>query len=251
MLKTLGIVQACFSSPRFRCNVSRRLGGQSLLGWVVRRVTDSILLDGVIVVVRDSAEHHFVAELVPPDVPVFVGREPDALRRFTRALEEYPAEAVVRVRGDNPFVDPGLIDRLVSTAESHPSCDYVSYCSRDGRPAILSPVGVFAEWFRSRALRRAARGSADPEHVTRCIYSQPEKYNLRLIKAPPEIDRDDVRLTVDIEEDWDHALAIFEALGPESLDWQRIAELLDHQPALRRRMAALNRVHGDRVRAGG
>jgi len=48
-------------------------------------------------------------------------------------------------------------------------------------------------------------------------------------------------LTVDIEEDWDHALAIFEALGPEAMDWQRIAKLLDHQPDLRRRMAALNR----------
>ena len=248
MLKTLGIVQACFSSPRFRCTVNRKLGGQSVLGQVVRRVTDSILLDGVIVVARDSAEGRAVADLVPPDVPVFVGGQPDALHRFTRALEEYPAEAVVRVRGDNLFIDPGLIDRLVATAQSHPTCDYVSYCSRDGRPAILSPVGIFAEWFRGKALRRAARknqDTADRDHVTRYIYSHPEKFNLRLIPAPPGIDRDDVRLTVDIEEDWDHAMAIFDALGPESLDWQRIADLLDHQPALRQRMAVLNRVHAD------
>ncbi len=52
-----------------------------------------------------------------------------------------------------------------------------------------------------------------------------------------------MRLTVDMEEDWEHALAIFEALGPDELDWQRIASLLNHQPALRRRMAALNRAH--------
>ncbi len=244
MLQTLGIVQACFDSPRFRCNVNRKLGGRSLLGWVVRRVTDSIRLDGVIVVARDTAEHRFIADLVPPDVPVFVGNEPNASQRFARALDEYPAEAVVRVRGDNPFIDPALIDRLVTTAEAHPACDYVSYCSRDGRPAILSPVGVYAEWFRGAALRRAAGATgntADHEHVTRYIYSHPEKFNLRLIPAPAEIDRDDVRLTVDIEEDWEHALAIYDALGPESLDWQRIADLLDHQPALRRRMAALNR----------
>lgn len=247
MLKTLGIVQACFETPRFRCNLNRKLGGQSLLGWVVRRVTDSIRLDGVIVVACGRAEHRFVVDLAPPDVPVFVGKEPHALQRFVRALEEYSAEAVVRVRGDNPFVDPALIDRLITTAEAHPNCDYVSYCSRDGRPAILSPVGVYAEWFRSSALRRAARAvrsPADREHVTRYIYSHPEKFKLRLIPAPTEIDRDDVRLTVDIEEDWDNALTIYDALGPESLDWQRIADLLDQQPALRRRMAALNRVHG-------
>ncbi len=247
MLKTLGIVQACFGSPRFRCIVHRKLGGQSLLEWVVRRVTDSTRLDGVIVVACDTAEHRFVRDLVPMDVPVFVGSQPDALGRFAGALEAYPAEAVVRVRGDTPFIDPGLIDRLVTTARDNANCDYVSYCSRDGRPAILSPVGVYAEWFRAAALRRAARASkngADREHVTRYIYSHPEKFNLRLIPAPPQIDRDDVRLTVDIEEDWDHALAIFEALGPEALDWQRIADLLDHQPALRERMAVLNRTCG-------
>ena len=42
-------------------------------------------------------------------------------------------------------------------------------------------------------------------------------------------------------EDWDHALAIYDALGPEAFEWQRIAGFLNHQPAMRKRMAALNR----------
>ena len=247
MLKTLGIVQACYQSPRFRSFVSRRFGRHSLLEWVIRRVTDCVWLDGVIVVTSRGPAELSVGELVPADVPVFVGDHASALQRFLRALEAYPAEAVVRVRGDNAFIDPGLIDRLVTTAQSHPDCDYVSYCSRDGRPAILSPVGIYAEWFRTSALRRAARAvktAAEGEHVTQYIYSHPEKFHVRLIPAPEEIDRDDVRLSVDIEEDWDHALAIFDALGPDELDWRRIADLLDHQPALRQRMAALNRTHG-------
>jgi len=246
MLKNLGIVQACFHLPRFRCNAMRRLGGRSILEWVIRRVTDSIRLDGVIVVACATEDYLAMSRLVPSDVPIFLCEEEDALARFCKALEQYPAEGVVRVRGDNLFIDPGMIDRLVTTAEAHPYCDYVSYCSRDGRPAILSPVGVYAEWFRAGALRdvnRMARETLDREQVTRYIYSHPEKFNLRLIPAPPEIDREDVRLTVDIEEDWDHALVLYEALGPERLDWQRIASLLDHQPALRSRMAALNREH--------
>jgi spore coat polysaccharide biosynthesis protein SpsF len=153
---------------------------------------------------------------------------------------------VVRIRGDNLFIDAGLIDRLVTTAEAHPGCDYVSYSLRDGRPAILSPVSVYAEWFRGSALRKANRRASHPldrQHVTRYIYSHPEDFSLRLMPAPAEIDREDVRLTIDIDEDWDHALAIYEALGPERMDWQRIARLLDQQPALRRRMAALNQEH--------
>ena len=87
----------------------------------------------------------------------------------------------------------------------------------------------------------AAKDPADRQQVTRYLYSHPEKFNLRLIPAPEGIDRETCRLTIASDEDWDHALAIYDALGPEALDWQRIAELLNHQPALRRRMAALNR----------
>jgi spore coat polysaccharide biosynthesis protein SpsF len=246
MLRNLGVVQVYSHAPHLRAHTMRKLGGRSLLEWVVRRVTDAMRLDGVIVAVCESDESRDVNRLVPSDVPVFHGEGKDALDRFTKSLETYPAEGVVRVRSDNFYVDAGLIDRLVTTAEAHPDCDYVGYCSRDGQPAILSPVGVYAEWFRTSALRKAnrlAQDAPDREHVTRYLYSHPEKFSVRLLPAPTEIDREDVRLTVDIEEDWDHALAIYEALGPERLDWQRIANLLDHQPAMRSRMAVLNRAH--------
>ena len=138
-----------------------------------------------------------VKQMVPSDVPIFFGEGTDALGRFVKAMEQYQAEGVVCVGGDNLFIDPGLIDRLVTTAGEDPDCDYVSYCSRDGRPAILSPASVYGEWFRAGALRKAnrlARSQLDREHVTRYMYSHPEKFNLRLLPAPPEIDRDDVRL---------------------------------------------------------
>jgi spore coat polysaccharide biosynthesis protein SpsF (cytidylyltransferase family) len=51
-----------------------------------------------------------------------------------------------------------------------------------------------------------------------------------------------MRLRLEVEEDWDHAHIILEALGPENLDYQRIANLLDQHPAMRERMAALNRL---------
>jgi len=244
MLHTLGIVQACLPQRRTEFCMRRRFGGRPLLEWVIRRVTDSARLDGVVVLVCDEQAHQLVREQVPLDVPIVVGPGADPLARFVKALEQYPAEAVVRVQADIPFVDPGLIDRLVASAGKHAGCDYAGYCNRDGRPAVLSPLGVFAEWIRGSALRKAdrvAKASADRQDVTRYIYSHPEKFNLRLVPAPEKIDRDDVRLRLDRDEDWEHALAIYDALGPEGLEWQRIAELLDHQPALRHRMAALNR----------
>ncbi len=245
MLRTLGIVEACYDSPQARWQASRKLGGKAVLEWVVRRATDCQQLDGVIVVTNNAAENQFITRLVPLDVPVYTGKHEDPLSCVAAALEDYPCESVARLSSLWPFLDSTLVDQLVATAVADPECDYASYSLRDGRPAILSPVGVYVEWVRAQTLREAAaraKGRIDRHDVTRYVYLHPQKFRVRLIPAPERIDREDVRLTVDIEEDWEHTLTIFEALGPD-LDWRRIADLLDHQPALRKRMADLNRVH--------
>ena len=81
---------------------SRRLGGKPLLEWVVRRVTESLLLDRVIVVV-DPAMEDAVRALTPPDISIFVSRQPDMLGRFAAAAREYDAHQLVRIGVDNPF----------------------------------------------------------------------------------------------------------------------------------------------------
>jgi spore coat polysaccharide biosynthesis protein SpsF len=250
MFSTLGIVEvhAHSSDPGhghdLRSWAGRKFGGKPLLEWVVRRVTDAQRLDHVVVVCGEGPRQ-LIQDLVPPDISVFAGREPDALGRFAAALEKFPAEAIVRVRLDRPFIDPALIDQLVASADAAPGCDYVTYCFSDGRPVIHSPLGMFAEWCRPAAIRLANREAADPldrADATRYLSTHPELFMLRFCSVPPQLDRDDFRLALELEEDWDHAQAIFEALGADSLEWQRIARLLDQHPAMRQRMAALNRV---------
>jgi len=244
MSTTLAVVQACCGTAQSRRKIARRLGGKSVLEWVVRRATDCLRLDGVIVVTSAVRENEFVADLVPPDVPVFVSPKPDALSRFVAALEKYPASEAVRIRADNPFIDPVLIDQLVTTAAANPACDYVSYCLRDGRPAILAPIGIFAEWFRVRALRRADREAIDPvdrQRVTPYLYSHPEKFRVRLIPAPFPLAGDDGRAIADIEEFWEYAQSTVEMLGPEALDWQRMAVLLGRHLASQEEATAAER----------
>ncbi len=244
MLTTLGVVEVRPRMALARLTACRKLSGKSLLEWVVRRMTECQRLSGVIVLAPDLPEAAELAALVPRDVPLCIGRRDDALGRFVEALDEYPTEAVVRVVADHPFVDPVLIDRLVTTADNHPEADYLGYSLRNGRPAMLSPLGTMGEWFRASCLRQAAREARDTKqrnHLTAYLHGHPEKFALRLLPLPQELDRDDVRLTIGDEEDWEHTQTIFDALGPEQLDYQRIGHLLDHQPAMRKRMAVLNR----------
>jgi spore coat polysaccharide biosynthesis protein SpsF len=250
MLETLGIVQLMRngdeeSTSRVEDFSKRYLAGRGILEWVVRRVTDAQRLDGVIVLMNDPLQYDAWAEQIPADVPVFLSAGSDPLASTVAAIDEFPCQSVVLCSIDTPFVDPTLIDRLVITAQSHPECDYIGYCQRDGRPSVLSQVGVFAEWCRSRALREAHRKAehpADRRSATRFLHSHPERFQLRLMTPPPALDRDDVRLRISCEEDWDNVSTIAETIGEEALEWQCVAGVLDTQPALRERMATLNKI---------
>ena len=249
MAGTLGIVEieSTPAAPQSVGLASRRLGGKPLLEWVVRRVTESLFLDRVIVVVEPAMEDA-VRALTPRDISIFVSQQPDMLGRFAAAAREFDAHQLIRVGVDNPFVDPALIDRLVCTANAHPGCDYIGYYLHDGQPAAQSTLGVFAEWARADAIFKAeavAKIDVDRQHATRYLYSHPELFQLRLIPVPTQLDRHDVRLSIVGEEDWENAQMILDALGPENLAWQEIAGLLDSQPRIRQQMATLNGVVED------
>lgn len=249
MLKTLGIVDACYADAKAAANAARKLRGKPVLEWVARRATDAQRLDGVIVVTSALPELRFLERLVPSDIPVVVPNEPDVLTCWAAAVQQYSADAVVRIGTDCPFLDPALVDRLVNLAEAQPDLDYAAYCCRDGRPAVMSPVGLYAEWVHRNALlvaARRARARADRQHPTRFIYSHPQRFRVLRVPVPEEIDRDDVRLRVDIAEDWELMDSICEALGLEQIDMERIARLLVHHPHMRERMAHLNRSHSVR-----
>ena len=246
MCDTLGIVEfdcSRLSEGRNLLSLAdRRFGDKPLLQWVVRRVTESLHLDQVIVL-TDPGHVALARTLAPQDVTVFASRATDLLSRYVAAIDAFQASQVVRVTLDHPFVDPTLIDRLVTTANKNPGFSYIGFFLQNGQPAVASPLGVFAEWCTAQALVQANQECNERQErdtVTRYIYSHPEIFPMRLIPTPQELDREDLRLRVDREEDWEHAQTIIETLGVVDLDWRRITDLLKMHPEIRQRMAKLN-----------
>lgn len=250
MIRTLGVVEvpatqlgrlASKAQGEF---ARRRLAGVSLIEWVVRRVTECELLDEFAVVAPDGATRDELSRWTPANIPVLAPETDDALSRLVRAAREFAPRAVVRFRLQHPFVDPVLTDRLVVFAESRQGLDYASYASRAGARSSWTRVGLFGEWCRMEALVRAERLAtyeSDRREVTRYLYSHSDQFQLGFHWLPAELDREDLRFVLSGEEDWDHAREIIDALGWENWDWRTIAELLEYQPAMRRKMARLNR----------
>lgn len=248
MSKTLGCVllsaNVVSTSNRIAAFASRPLANKPLVDWVVRRSTDAQMLSDVVVIIPSDVDAERCRALIPPDAEVFISDKQDALAQVCDCLDSYPADAVVLIPIESPLVDPALIDRLIAAVDRDATVEYATFRSTDGHKVLQAQLGLIAEYCCAQALRTAnhsADGKLDREHPTRYIQGHPEEFRLRLIPVPEELDRDDLRLSIKSQDDWDHAEQIVEVLGTDELDWQRIAQLLEGNPDLRRRMADLNR----------
>jgi len=228
VIKTLGIIDGLLATDRQRRHVSRSLGGKTVLEWVARQMTDSLRLDGVVVVTDHSEENMFVRMMTPLDVPVFTTNAADTMSALSKTLESFPADRCVYIGLDWPLIDSQLIDRLIIAAESNPNGKYAAFefdnDSRKGRP-----LGMFAEWYDVKALHRANRKATDPIHrefpglyFLECV----EKSSLTLIPAPQPFCEHDLCLSIESEDDWDNVTMIFDSIDADNIQWHHIAELL-------------------------
>jgi spore coat polysaccharide biosynthesis protein SpsF len=187
------VIQARSSSTRLPGKVLRPLAGRSVLGWVVRAAAAAPGVDQVVVATSDAADDDAVAaEASRLGASVVRGPLDDVLARFAVALEQYPADAVIRLTADCPLLDPALIGRLATLWRAEPSLDYLSTTL-----VRTLPRGFDAELVRADVLAEqvASAVGAHREHVTSGVYSQPSRYSCTGIVVSPAAE--DLRVTLD------------------------------------------------------
>lgn len=224
MSRTVAIIQARTGSARLKNKVLMDICGKPMLQRVVERVKRATTVDRVIVA-TDTEMHSLLF-----DVCYYVGSGSDVLERFYRAATYLQADVVVRITGDCPMVDPGLIDLCVASRH-HNRCDYYSNVE-----IPTYPDGLDVEVFTFEALQKAhenARLPSEREHVGPWM-----RANLKTWKLVDCVNLSHHRWCVDYEEDLAFVRAVYAELG-EDFDMHDVLRLLERKPEL----AAINAMH--------
>ena len=125
------IVQARMGSTRFPGKMLKKLGSYHILEWVINRLKRANNLDGIVLATTTLPEDDVLQQKAKFwGVDVFRGSKEDVLGRFYKAARYFEANTIVRVCGDNPFVAPEEIDRLIEFFDNNP-CDYA--CNHQNR----------------------------------------------------------------------------------------------------------------------
>jgi spore coat polysaccharide biosynthesis protein SpsF len=225
-VKVVALVQARTGSARLTGKVLQDVGGIPLLAHVLRRLRAASRVDQVVVATTDNPRDNPLAELARAEgVAWHRGPEADVLRRMRDAAEVNAADAVVRVTGDCPLLDPAVVDSVVDALTDGDSpCDYASnvLCRRH-------PRGLDSEALWMDALvriDRLARSPAAREHVTWFAYRErPDLFVLRSVEA--EQDRSDLDWSVDTPEDLDRVRELVKLLDApdDPVPWRELIEL--------------------------
>lgn len=224
------ILQARTSSRRLPGKVLLPILGQPMLARQIERLKRVALADRIVVATSDRDDDAAVAAIAhSTGVDCHRGSLDDVLDRYYRAALPLQPDLVVRVTGDCPLADAGVIDGCIRFLRDG---DF-DYASNALRPTW--PDGLDVEVMTFAALRTAwERGTTtfDREHVTPFIHRNPALFRLGSYEAA--IDRSVLRWTVDEPADFAFVNRVYEALYPldPQFDTAAILALLERDPAL-------------------
>jgi spore coat polysaccharide biosynthesis protein SpsF len=208
-VRVIGVIQARISSRRLPGKILLELLGRPSLDYLVEALRHARGLDALVLGTStepgDDATAAFAASR---GLPCYRGSLDDVALRLLRAGEMHGADAIARINGDSPLLDPRVVDEAVELFRSG-GADVVT----NVRPRSF-PKGQSVEVIALEALRRAVARmttSHEREHVTPHFYARPDEYRIRSFVTADA--RPDVQLCIDDAADLDRCAAILQALA--------------------------------------
>jgi spore coat polysaccharide biosynthesis protein SpsF len=221
-VNVVGIIQARMGSSRLPGKVLLPIIGKPMLEIIVDRVGEVDSIDMLVVATSVSKQDDQLACVVGgwPGVELWRGSEEDVLHRYFEAASAYNADVILRVTADNPFFHGKTADSLIKMLRE--GYDYVS------NDLVHSfPLGIGLEVFRFEALASADSQAIKPyqrEHVTPYLRENPNLFRLGNLELARNWSH--IRLTVDTEEDYLNAKALFERFGV-NVQFEEVVQWLD------------------------
>lgn len=220
-MKVVVVIQARMGSSRLPGKVLMDLEGKSVIQRVYERACRILKIDDVVIATTLDRKDDILVEFCNNyNMKVFRGSETDVLDRYYRAAKQYKADAIVRITGDCPLIDPFEVDKVVDMFLNG-SLDYVS----NTQPPML-PDGLDASIGSLSAYKKSwkeARLKSEREHVTQYIRKHPEIFKIGSIRYKKDLSH--LRWTIDEAQDYDFVLAIYKRLAERKL-FGHLAEVL-------------------------
>ena len=113
--KVLIVIQARMNSSQLPGKIMYDFAGAPMLQRLIEKVLPSTKVDGLIVATSTNEKDDIVEKFCKENnFDVFRGSEKNVLSRFISIGLKYNADIIIRLTGDNPFVNAELVDFMTN-----------------------------------------------------------------------------------------------------------------------------------------
>ena len=198
-MNAIGIIPARYASSRFPGKPLADILGKPMIQWVYERACRAKLLEKVVVATDDQrifdAVTNFNGNVVMTSPTAANGTE-----RIAEVTQNLDAKLIVNIQGDEPLIDPGVIDQLVVLMKENPAAPVGTLVKKiedaenlinPNIPKVVVDKDFYALYF-SRSIIPFHRDRADQrkwirnekyyQHIGLYIYRR--EFLLKFVKLP-------------------------------------------------------------------
>lgn len=238
-MRAAAIVLARMGSTRLPGKALRPLCGEPVLARVIERLQRVGLDAGVIVATTTLPQDDQIEALCArTGAFCFRGSETDILDRCIECCRAFGLDLTVRVGGDSPLIDPGVVkemlERFLLLRQGAQPPDYLSNTLRRTYPlgldAEIIPAGTYLRIREAIEHLPPEEKRLNQENVVPYLHGHPEQF--RLVSHENGPGGTELRWTLDTPEDFDLISRIYDTLCPTSPDFgmEQVFALLERHP---------------------
>jgi spore coat polysaccharide biosynthesis protein SpsF (cytidylyltransferase family)/aryl-alcohol dehydrogenase-like predicted oxidoreductase len=230
----VAVIQARMGSSRLPGKVLMPVAGKPLLWHIIHRLGQCRTVDAVAVATStDPADDAIEAFCAKQGVTCVRGPLQNVLERYRLAAEKTGARTLLRITGDAPLIDPGLIDYLVKglarAGGDFAQLEPGALCAHEG-------ADVFSRHALDWLTAHAADDEIAREHVTSYFKRHADAVHTVYLPAYAPLARAlPGRISVDETDDLEMLRTVYARLKapPGEIKLAAVLQLLDDEPKLR------------------
>lgn len=207
-------IQCRMNSKRLPGKVIKKFGSFLSIEILINRIKKSKYVGPIILLTTKNKQDDILVKIAKKNkINFFRGKEDDVLDRFAKALIKRNEKYVIQLTGDNPFVDPEIIDIMCKKI----IFSKVDFFTNNGFMKFAQnhfPLGMHISIFKRKKLieiSKKTKDLEDREHPTLYFYRNKKKiYKLKNFNILKKWKKNFLpRLTLDTEEDYKFLKKIF------------------------------------------
>ena len=199
---------------------------------VIKQISFSTMIDDIILATTDKPKDDVLSEYVSGlGIKVHRGSEQNVLSRYYNAALEADADIFVRNTGDNPLVDPTIIDNFINIMIN----DDYEYVSNNIERSYPRGYDVEVVNFVSfKKIYQKANKAEHLEHVTIYYKEYLEEFKYRSMVSKGKYKYPDIRLTVDTIEDLELIKILYKEFGQKNkyISIDQVIDFIMRKPEL-------------------